>query len=110
MENVVTTCRLVIKFSPAAAGVFEAQTQLITVCSKQIVPTSHTVVSCFFLIQHAISSTWRDSVTVSVNVIITVEFKDTIVVIKALNVNPSVWVKMYPFSNTFMEMQHYIAL
>lgn len=49
MENVVTTCRLVTKFSPAAAGVFEAQTQLITVCSKQIVPTSHTVVSCFFL-------------------------------------------------------------
>lgn len=48
MENVVTTCRLVTKFSPAAAGVFEAQTQLITVCSKQIVPTSHTVVSCFF--------------------------------------------------------------
>lgn len=46
----------------------------------------------------------------SVNVIITVEFKDTIVVIKALNVNPSVWVKIYPFSNTFMEMQHYIAL
>lgn len=55
-------------------------------------------------------NTWRDSVTVSVNVIITVEFKDTIMVIKALNANPNVWVKMYPFSNTFMDMQHYIAL